>query len=523
MKSYIKQLKSEFHGYNLGSFKRDLLSGLTVAAVALPLALAFGLSSGATAQAGLITAIIAGIVIGALSGASYQISGPTGAMAVILLPLVAKFGLSAIFLAGFIAGGILIVAGVCNLGKVIQIIPAPVITGFTSGIAALIIIGQVDNIIANWWSVGVTISVVVFLFLYPKKFSKFVPSSLVALVLATLICVIAKIPVERIGDIPRNIFPDERLSIKSIFNLHLLKSVAVPAVSIAILCMIESLLCGEVGARMKHERFDTRQELIAQGVGNIAISFCGGVPATAAIARTSVNIKSGGKTRVASLIHALGLLISIVALAPVMSKIPLAVLAGILVVVAIRMNEWVMLKFMWNKKLLDAMSQFAVTMILTIVFDLTVAIIAGVIFACLWFIMQLTRDTKVDISNVDENKLGDKLDAKAKKRLSTVRVIYLTGPVFFSTVHQIDDKINAQKDTSDVILSMRGVSMIDTSGILEFHNLLENLTLKNCRLVLAGMQKTVQMRLEQSGFINKLGNNNVFWDAREAIKSTIAN
>ena len=332
LKSYIKDIKNEFKGYDLLNFKQDLMAGITVTAVALPLALAFGVSSGATAAAGLITAILAGVVIGALSGGSFQISGPTGAMSAILVALFQKYGLEGVWIAGALAGLILILAGILKLGKVVSYIPTPVVTGFTSGIALIIAIGQLDNFFGvstkssesaaikvlnffstplnpNWYALSIGILVVVIMLIWPKKLNNIIPSSLIGLIIALSINMIFKLPVDIIGDIPQKLILDDRLSISS-FNLDILKSVLVPAISIAALAMIESLLCGEVGKKMKGDTFDANRELIAQGIGNFIIPFFGGVPATAAIARTSVAIKSGARTRLVSMFHAVFLMLS---------------------------------------------------------------------------------------------------------------------------------------------------------------------------------------------------------------------
>ncbi len=344
--SFIKDIKNEFNGYNLLNFKQDLMAGITVTAVALPLALAFGVSSGATAAAGLVTAIVSGLVIGALSGGSFQISGPTGAMSAILVALFQKYGLEGVWIAGALAGVILIIAGILKLGKVVSYIPTPVVTGFTSGIALIIAIGQLDNFFGvstkasesaaikvinffstplnvNLYAFGIGLLVVLIMVIWPKKLNNIVPASLIGLIVALTINMIFKLPLDVIGDIPQKLILDDRLSISSI-NIDMLKSVLVPAISIAALAMIESLLCGEVGKKMKGDSFDANRELIAQGVGNFIIPFFGGVPATAAIARTSVAIKSGARTRLVSMLHAVFLMLSMFLLAPIMSNVPLS-------------------------------------------------------------------------------------------------------------------------------------------------------------------------------------------------------
>jgi len=350
------------------------MAGLTVAAVALPLALAFGVSSGADAASGLITAIIAGIFIGVLSGASYQISGPTGAMSAILISLSVKFGIQGVLVAGFISGVILLVMAILKVGKLVSYIPAPVITGFTSGIAIIIALGQIDNFFGtksegenaieklvsygklgfspNWWAVGLGLLVVVIMIIYPKKWTAYFPSSLFALIVVTAVNFIVSPDVVEVGKIPQTLITKDSL-ILNIGGIDFgnLKNLIMPAFSIALLGMIESLLCGAAAGKMKNEKIDSTRELVAQGVGNMIIPMFGGVPATAAIARTSVVIKSGGQTRIASVIHSLTLILSMFLLGGVMSRIPLCALAGVLMVTAFRMNEWESIKQIFSKKL----------------------------------------------------------------------------------------------------------------------------------------------------------------------------
>ena len=478
--SFINDIKKEFKGYNLLNFKQDLMAGVTVTAVALPLALAFGVSSGATAAAGLITAIIAGIVIGGLSGGSFQISGPTGAMSAILVALFQKYGLEGVWVAGAVAGLILIVAGIFKFGKIVSYIPSPVITGFTSGIALTIAIGQLDNffgvttkasessagkvisflqgpINTNMYALVIGLLVIGIMVLWPKKLNSIIPSSLVALIVAVSINMIFKLPVDIIGEIPKKLLLDERLTFKSM-NFEMIKSVIIPSISIAALAMIESLLCGEVGKKMKGDKFDANRELIAQGVGNFIIPFFGGVPATAAIARTSVGIKSGAKTRVVSILHAVFLMASMFLLAPIMAKVPLSALAGVLMVTAFRMNEWENIKYMFSRKFKGAIFKFLITMIATITLDLTQAIIIGVVFSSILFMVKISN-MDINISDIKVDKL-DNIDENIN--LKDIKVMYFTGPLFFATIEKFKEKMLNIENTKVIILSMRGVPLIDT-------------------------------------------------------------
>lgn len=540
LKSYINDLKEEFKGYNLLNFKRDLMAGITVTAVALPLALAFGVSCGASAAAGLITSIISGLVIGALSGGSFQISGPTGAMSAILVVLFQKYGLQGVWIAGALAGLILILAGIFKLGKIVSYIPAPVITGFTSGIALTIAIGQLDNFFGvttkasessaiklinfvtsplniNWYALLIGALVVGIMIIWPKKLNNIIPSSLIGLIVALLINLVFKLPIDVIGDIPKKLILDERLNVSAI-NINVIKSVLAPAISIAALAMIESLLCGEVGKKMKGDSFDANRELIAQGIGNFIIPFFGGVPATAAIARTSVAIKSGAKTRIVSIFHAIFLMLSMFLLAPIMASIPLSALAGVLMVTTWRMNEWESIKYIFSKKFKGAILKFLITMFATIVFDLTQAILIGVIFSSLLFIVKIAN-MDISISEVDENKLDEKI--LEGSNLSNIKVAYFTGPLFFATAEKFKNEVLSIEEAKVIILSMRGVPLIDTSALQALDEVMAEFKNRGCKLMLCGLQQQVKDFIDKSGFEEKIGSNMIFWSADQAIKSTL--
>lgn len=359
LSDYVRDLKREFAGYNGAYFQQDLFAGVTVAAVALPLALAFGVGSGADAASGMICAIVSAFIIGGLSGASFQISGPTGAMTAILMPLAARYGMQGIFAAGVVAGIILLLAGLLKMGKLVYYLPAPVISGFTSGIAVIIAMGQVENLFGvksegsetlerfwgvfangfspNYISLLIGLMVIGIMWFWPRRWSAKMPGSLAAVLIATVLAFIFRLPVDLVGNIPRTLIHESRLTLEGLFS-HSLDVILIPATSIAALGMLESLLCGVAGGRMKGEKLNGDRELIAQGVGNIVLPFLGGVPATAAIARSSVAIKSGSRTRLTGMIQGLVLLMSMFLLAPIMSRIPLSALAGVLMVTAWRMN-----------------------------------------------------------------------------------------------------------------------------------------------------------------------------------------
>lgn len=539
-KKYISDLKKEFQGYNAQKLSKDLMAGLTVAAVALPLALAFGVSSGADAAAGLVTAIFAGIFIGVFSGASYQISGPTGAMSAILLTLSVKFGIKGVLMAGFLSGAILVLAAIFKIGRLVSYIPAPVITGFTSGIAIIIALGQIDNFFGthsegsdaieklisygrlgfspNWTAVLFGGIVVAIMLLYPKKLQQFIPSSLAAIIITLIVNMIMFPDAEsagaaEVGAIPRSLFTDQAL-LKTGFDFSGIKELLPSAVSIAALGMIESLLCGASAGKMKNERIDAGRELAAQGIGNMLIPLFGGVPATAAIARTSVAIKSGGQTRLVSVFHSVTLILSMFLLGGVMSRIPLSALAGVLMVTAWRMNEWNSIKQIFSKKLKESRLQFVITMAATVIFDLTIAIVAGVVAAMLVFILKSSR-LEVVVSHVDTDKLSDKGISGDHKG---TRVLYLTGPLFFGTQDVLTNKISELDNFSDLVLSMRGVPNIDDSAINELDAIYAELSKKGVNIVFSGVCPTVMGKMEQAGFAEKVGKERFYWGAIEAFK-----
>ena len=539
-KKYVSDLKAEFKGYNGKKLTQDLMAGLTVAAVALPLALAFGVSSGADAASGLVTAIVAGIVIGILSGASYQISGPTGAMAAILLSVSAKYGITGVLTAGFLSGVILIIAAVCRVGKLVSYLPAPVITGFTSGIAIIIALGQIDNFFGthsvgenqiakigsyfsgagsfepNWWAVMFGGLVVLIMVIYPKKWNAVVPSSLVGIIVALIVNMVffEQGTVAEVGAIPSSLITDDSI-IRKGFDLENITSLIMPAVSIAALGMIESLLCGASAGKMKGERLDASRELIAQGIGNMVIPLLGGVPATAAIARTSVAIKSGGKTRLVSVFHSIVLILSMFLLGGVMKRIPLAALAGVLMVTAFRMNEWSAIKSIFRKKFKSSILQYVLTMVSTVVFDLTVAIVIGVVAAMVVFVVK-SSELRVTSSDIDEDKLKGKVRSGHHEEF---KVVYVSGPLFFGTQEKLINQLEALQGNPQVILSMRGVPTADDISLAELERLYGVLRENGTQISFTGVQSAVSEMMDRAGFSERIGEEHFYWDAVAAIKA----
>lgn len=537
-KRYVARLKTEFSGYNGKKFGKDLLAGITVAAVALPLALAFGVSSGADAAAGLVTALMAGLIMGVFSGASYQISGPTGAMSAILISLVAQYGLNGVFIACFISGVILLVCGIFKLGGIVSFIPTPVITGFTSGIAVIIALGQVNNLTGlvsegestidkiisyftleqnlNITSLLIGGAVILFMFIYPKKLNGIVPSSLVAIILATAANFIFKFDVANVGAIPKTLFLDNRLDLTAV-DWSQINNLIVPAISIAALGLIESLLCGASAGRMKNEPLDSDVELVAQGLGNIIIPFFGGVPATAAIARTSVAIKAGGQTRLTSVIHSVVLLLSMFLLGGVMSEIPLAALAGVLIVTAVRMNEFEVIKDIFGRKIKTAMFQFLITMVATVIFDLTIAILIGILFSVIMFVLKVSEMT-VNISDIHTENMH--ADEKALAKYRKTKVAYITGPLYFGTANKLSQRLQevVTEDEEYVIFSVRGVPIADLSGVSAFSELCDELSSRGKKIYFSCVNPAVGEMFTRCGLEEKIGKENFFWSTDKVLE-----
>lgn len=537
LKNYIGDIRTEFKGYNGSRLGKDMMAGVTVAAVALPLALAFGVSSGATAAAGLVTAIIGGIVISALSGASFQISGPTGAMTAILVTLAAQYGMQGILTACFMAGVILIGAGILKLGRMIYYIPSSVITGFTSGIALIIALGQLDNFfgvtskgdlaivkLASYFTDGFHpdiktmafgVAVIVIMLIWPKKLNARFPSSLAALIIVLAANYFLQFDVAVVGDVPKSIILDERLSFAE-FNISHLRELFIPAFSIAALGMIESLLCGASAGKMKKEEMDADRELVAQGIGNIVIPLFGGVPATAAIARTSVAIKAGGQTRLTGIFHAVFLLLSMFILAPVMSAIPLSALAGVLIVTAWRMNDWENIHFIFDHRFKSGMMKFFITMIATVVFDLTQAIIIGVAFSVILILIKLT-DIDITVAEIEKDRL-EEVGVHLPEISGKVRIAYLTGAIFFAVIDKLENQLyELEGKTEGLILSMRGVPVIDLSGIQALMELVTEMEENGTEIYLTSVQPKVLEEMRRGGLLELIGEEYVFDSAEEAI------
>ncbi len=528
--------RAEFTGYNWSLFQRDLLAGLTVGAVALPLALAFGVASGATPAAGLVTAVLAGLVIALFGGARFQISGPTGAMSAILIGLTGTYGMSGVWVAGFLAGVILVILGLLRMGRYISLIPTPVITGFTSGIALIIAVGQLDTVmgvklpaentlaklvllatrqpVPDWRAMAAAGIVAATMIALPRLTTR-VPGSLVGLVAATAATSFAGWNITVIGAIPRTILLDDRFSLAN-FPWAQLDRLIPAAVAVAALGAIETLLCGAVASKMSATPIDNNQELIGQGLGNIAIPFFGGVPATAAIARTSVAIKSGGASRLVSFVHSGILLLSALALGDVIGQVPLAALGGVLMVTAWRMNEWELIRFYTRGRIKHALGGFAVTLAATVALDLTQAILIGIGVSSMMYLRQSASAVGVIDEAVDLDKIRGR-GYPLERACPDIHIYYITGPLFFASVATIMNIVHAtHRQYRTIVISLRGVPMVDVMGIEALEHLVKEQRKHGGDVFLTSLHPAVRRMMDRTGFSSLLGGANIYWNAVEA-------
>ncbi|MBK8619915.1 MAG: SulP family inorganic anion transporter [Anaerolineales bacterium] len=536
-RSLARLYQDEFSNYSLVKFQQDLIAGLSVAAVALPLALAFGVGSGAGAAAGLITSIIGGILIGALGGAPYQISGAKAVTSVVLIVLVNRYGLEGMWFATLFSGLLMLIIGLMHLGRFIAFIPAPVIRGFTLGIALIIMIRQADNFfgiktpttetaaqkLIGYFNSGLTpnihaiiIGFVVMgiMILWPKKWNVYFPSSLFGLIVAALLNWTLGWSAATIDSIPRTLILEKHLDLTSIPWDNLSDFIA-PALTLTALGSIEAFLCGAAGSNMTGTRLQVNQQLIAQGLGNIALPFFGAIPTTSAMIRTKVAIQAGAQTRLVSIIHALILLAVMFLFAPLIEKIPLAALAGLLMVVAVRTNEWEAIQRIFSKRFKTDMIAFTIAMLATVVLNLTDAILIGTFLAGAVFLNKIAS-IDINVQDVDIKRLKQR-GIKTAGKCGHVRVAFLTGPLFFAATGQFDEAFANLTDTHALILSMRGVPLIDTEGLEEIHRLYDKLQKQGGTLMFAGLHDNARAMMERDGLIEIIGEGNFFWSSDQAI------
>jgi SulP family sulfate permease len=536
-RSLTQLWQAEFAHYDRDTLRADFAAGLNVAAVALPLALAFGVASGHTAAAGLVSAIVAGVVIGVLQGAPYQISGPTGAMSAVLISLIASYGLDGMWTAVLVSGLLTLGIGLLRLGRFIAFVPAPVATGFTSGIAIVIAIGQLDALLGvhtpsasaplmkligygqtgitpDWHAIAIAVSVMALMLAWPPRWQARLPGSLVAIVGASLIGAVAGWPLATIGKVPATVFLSEHFSLPA-FRIDLLADLMPSALSLTALSALVSLLCGSAASNATGVRLQANQELVAQGVGNLILPFFGAVPATGAVARTMVGIRSGGRTRLVSLIHSLLLLAVLLLAGPLLAQVPLAALAGVLLVTVWRMNDWPAIRYMFRHGFRTAIATFTLTVAAMTVFNVTQVVLLGVFLSGAIFLNQIAN-LEVDVQAIDPAKLRAR-GLHLSRGLDEVRVAYLTGPLFFAAAGAFNEAFAHLHGAQVLILSMRGVPLVDLTGVRVIGALHARLAAIGGTLMLAGVHPNVYATLVRGGLIDAVGEHNVFWSTDQAL------
>lgn len=536
------KLLSTLQGYSRQQFSKDLVAGIIVGIVALPLAIAFAIASGVSPEKGLFTAIIAGFIISAFGGSKVQIGGPTGAFIVIVYGIVQQSGVSGLIVATFLAGIMLLLMGFARFGSVIKFIPHPLIVGFTTGIAVIIFSSQIKDFaglsmgsvpadfLSKWKAYGQSFASfngyaaaiatgTVLLIIFTPKFTRIVPGSLLAILLATVVVQVFHLPVEtigsRFGQIPASL-PTPAVPH---LNWDILRQSLQPAFTIALLGGIESLLSAVVADGMIGGNHKSNMELVAQGGANIASALFGGIPATGAIARTATNVKNGGRTPVAGMVHALTLLLIMLAVGQWATLIPMSCLAGVLVIVAYNMSEY---HTFWNIAR-GSRSDAAVlltTFLLTVLFDLTIAIEIGMILAVFLFMRQMIK-----ISNVRsylQNEFDPQADPGAVSRFVVpkfVEVFELSGPLFFGAAYKFKDAIREiEKKPKVLILRMRHVPVIDATGIHTLRDVLQMCRKDKIHLIMSGIQPAVLEEFKKSRLLFQIGKRYVTDDFSKALQ-----
>lgn len=544
------KLFTAMKSYSKADLMTDLMAGIIVGIVALPLAIAFGIASGVSPEKGIITAIVAGFIISLLGGSKVQIGGPTGAFIVIIYGIIQEYGIDGLMVATLMAGVLLILLGVFKLGTVIKFIPYPIIVGFTSGIAVTIFTTQIADIFGlnfdgekipgdfigkwilyfhhfdtvNWWNFIVSM-VSIFIIAITPKFSKKIPGSLVAIIVVTLAVYFMKLYggincIDTIGDrfsikaqLPEAVVPS--------LNWEAIKNLFPVAITIAVLGAIESLLSATVADGVIGDRHDSNTELVAQGIANVVSPIFGGIPATGAIARTMTNINNGGKTPVSGIIHAIVLFLILLFLMPLAQYIPMACLAGVLVIVSYNMSGWRVFKGLLKNPKADVVV-LLITFFLTVIFDLTVAIEVGLVIACVLFMKRVMETTQISVitDEIDPNKESD-LEVHEEHLIipKGVEVYEINGPYFFGIATKFEEVMAELGDRPKIrIIRMRKVPFIDSTGIHNLATLCRMSQKENIHVILSGVNEQVHAVLEKSGFYELLGKENICSNINEALE-----
>ena len=552
---FTPRLVSELRNYSKEKFAADLMAGLIVGIVALPLAIAFGIASGVSPSQGILTAIVGGFIVSALGGSRVQIGGPTGAFIVIIYGIVSNpaLGLSGLMIATMLAGLFLILLGACRLGTIIKFIPYPIVVGFTSGIAVTIFTTQIKDLFGltiegglpgdfiskwgvylqnfvsiDWATTAVGVLSVLIIILTPK-ISKKIPGSLVAIILMTVAVYFlnsyTKFHVDTIYDqfgeikagIPALTVPD--------ISWENVKSLFPTAMVIAVLGAIESLLSATVADGVCGDHHNSNQELIGQGVANLCTPLFGGIPCTGAIARTMTNINNGGRTPVAGIVHAVVLLVIFLVLMPLAAYIPMSCLAGVLVIVSYNMSGWrTFLQLMKNPK--SDIAVLFITFLLTVIFDLTIAIEVGLLIACLLFMRRMAETTQIKViaDEIDPNEETDAVVHEEHLVIPDgVEVYEINGPYFFGIANKFEELMAAMNDHPKVrIIRMRRVPFIDSTGIHNLQNLCEISHREGTHIVLSGVTPNVYAVLEHNGFCHLLGKDHICPNINVALERAAA-
>ena len=533
--------------YNREMFRSDLIAGIIVGIIALPLAIAFGISSGVTPQQGLITAIVAGFLMSAFGGSHFLIGGPTGAFIVIVYGIVSQYGTDGLIVATLMAGIILVVMGIFKLGNVIKFIPYPIVVGFTSGIAVVIFstqikdfLGlQIENVpsgfIPQWtcyfqhlhtinYAEAILALLCLLIIIFWPKVTRKIPGSLIAILFGIGVTVASNyvdgLSFATIGSKFPELAGGMSLPTPKVPNLNWndITSLVSPAFTIAILCAIESLLAAMVAYGVPGKKHDSNTELVGQGIANIVTPLFGGIPATGAIARTMASINNGGKSPVTGIVHALVLLLIFLFLMPYAVYIPLACLAAILVMVAYNMSEWKTFKYLLKGDRSDV-GVLLLTFFLTVIFDLTIAIEIGVLLAIVLFVKRVSETSHINVLEEDhlaatENDEKAQLsDTEQLSIPSNVEVYEIDGPFFFGLASKLDelDNINGNRRKIDVrIIRMRKVPFMDTTGMNNLRNLWKRSEKEGIRIILSGVTDKVYQSLDRIGLADEIGKEYIF-------------
>ncbi|MBD0852023.1 SulP family inorganic anion transporter [Maribacter arenosus] len=532
-------------GISKKQLAKDILSGVIVGIVALPLAIAFAIASGVSPEKGLITAIIAGLVISVLSGSRVQIGGPTGAFIIIVFGIVQEHGVDGLTIATFMAGFLIIGLGLLKLGNYLRFIPYPLIVGFTSGIAVVIFSTQIKDFLGleiesipadfvekwvvyfqhigsvNWIAIGIAISTVLIALNFYRITTK-IPGSLVAIVLCTFLVYFFELPVDTIeskfGEIPNKIAMPQIPHL----NFSMVKELIEPAIAIALLGAIESLLSAVVADGMIGGRHRSNMELVAQGVGNVFSGLFGGIPATGAIARTATNVKNGGRTPIAGIVHAIFLLLIMLLFAPIANLIPLSCLAGILVVVAYHMSEWRHFKDLLKSNRMDIIVLLT-TFFLTVFFDLILAIEIGMILSSFIFMKRMSEATTIrnaeNLFGITEPN-GEKLFEEELPYIPKNTMLYeINGPLFFGASQKFQEFLTDLKQEPKVlIIRMRHVPFIDATAINRLKQFIQKLQSCGTTIIISGANRIVREELFKSDLYSILGKKNIHDNINDAIK-----